>query len=105
MSIETPQPPEHLSRGSATFWRQVAAEYHLEPHHQRFLEAACVAWDRMVTAREAIEEHGLLLEGRYGLKANPALAVERDARTAFVRAMRELDLDAEATRHITTKGR
>ena len=70
--------------------------YDLEPHHLRLLEAACSAWDRLTEARETLARDGTYTEGRYGLRAHPAVAVERDSRLAFARLLRELDLDAEA---------
>src|SRR5215216_2251325 len=92
-----PSPPSHLSAGAAEWWRSVTVDYELEPHHLRLLQAACEAWDRCQQAREAVAADGLTFKDANGnLKANPAVAIERDSRTLFARLLRELDLDAEA---------
>lgn len=89
-------PPSHLQGPSRAFWRSVLAGYELEPHHLAVLQAGCEAMDRMNEARAAIERDGAYITGRFGMKAHPALAVERDSRTAMLRAIRELGLDLEA---------
>jgi P27 family predicted phage terminase small subunit len=99
-----PEPPEHLSADSAAWWRDVLRDYGLEPHHLRLLQSACEAWDRMQQARQALADHGALTftDERGTIRAHPAVAMERDARVAFARLVRELDLDtgpaAEARR-------
>ena len=100
MSVDRPKAPRHLTPESKRFWQKIVADYALESHHLKMLETACVAWDRAQQARTAIEEHGLLVDGRYGTRANPAVAMERDARLAFLRALRELDLDAETRSYL-----
>jgi phage terminase small subunit len=93
LPIELPAPPPHLSPDAADWWRQTVAAYELEPHHLKILEAACDAWDRLVTARAEVLRDGSTIEGARGKKQHPAVAVERDSRTAFARLIRELDLD------------
>jgi P27 family predicted phage terminase small subunit len=74
----------------------VVRDYDLEPHHLRLLQAACEAWDRYQQARMALAEHGLTFTDEKGMvRARPEAAIERDARTAFARLVRELDLDVE----------
>jgi P27 family predicted phage terminase small subunit len=92
-----PDPPAHLRSETANWWRSVLRDYELENHHLRLLQAACEAWDRCQQAREQIDRDGLTIttvDG--GLKAHPAVAIERDTRLAFARLVRELDLDTGA---------
>jgi len=93
LPIELPAPPEHLSAEMAHWWRQIVADYDLDHHHLKLLEAACDAWDRMAQARATVLDEGLTVEGGMGPKQHPAVAIERDARAAFVRIVREMDLD------------
>ncbi len=88
--------PRHLSEEARGIWRSVLADYQLEKRHEAVLVTALEAFDRMREAQEAVKRDGAYTEGRFGLKAHPALAVERDSRTAFLRAQRELGLDLEA---------
>ncbi len=90
-----PRPPAHLKAAGRALWTGIQRGYDLgETHQQAILAAACEAADRQVEAREAITRDGAYVDGgRYGMKAHPALAVERDARLAMIRALRELGLD------------
>ena len=88
-------PPKHLSATARRFWTDVLSDYTLEPHHLAVLTVACEAMDRAAEARAAIARDGDYVEGRFGLKAHPGLAIERDARTQILRAVRELGLDLE----------
>ena len=88
--------PAHLSEASRSWWRSVAADYGLEEHHERLLTLAAEAWDRCQEAREALAG-GITYIDRFGQpRARPEVAIERDARLAFVRIVRELNLDADA---------
>jgi phage terminase small subunit len=74
----------------------VVAEYLLEQHHLRLLQLAAEAWDSAQQARTAIAEHGMTFIDRFGSpRTRPEVAIERDARLAFARLVRELDLDCE----------
>jgi phage terminase small subunit len=69
-------------------------EYELEPHHIRLLSEAAHAWDRAQQARALVDHDGLVVRDRFGqAKAHPAVAIERDSRSLYVRICRELDLD------------
>ena len=94
----TVDPPAHLSNEATAWWRDVLRDYDLEPHHIRLLQAAGEAWDRMQQARKTLADHGGLtfLSSSGDIRAHPAVSMERDARVAFARLVRELDLDAGA---------
>lgn len=90
------RPPDHLKPSTKRWFRRVLKEYQLEEHHERVLQLACEAWDRSEEARLRIAQDGAYLPDRFGqLKAHPAIDVERDSRIAFMRALRELDLDVD----------
>ena len=88
-------PPGHLSAEAADFWRAVAGEWDLEPHHLAILERACEALDRLRQAQAAIAADGLTVNGRQGPRLHPAVAVETGARSAFLAHVKALGLDVE----------
>jgi P27 family predicted phage terminase small subunit len=96
--LELPAPPAHLSEPSQAWWRAIVADYELGPHHLRLLEGAADAWDRMVQARETVAREGLTIDTEHGAKKHPAVSIEHDARLAFARLMREIELDSDAPR-------
>lgn len=95
MTTKTPKPlPEHLSAEAQELYRAIRDGWDLDPAAEAVLLAGCEALDRMRQAQEAIAKDGAYTPGRFGVKAHPALAVERDSRVALFRAFRELDLQA-----------
>lgn len=96
MSAVSKRAPSHLEAATAAWWRHVAGRFELEQHHERLLTAACEAWDQAQAARVELVSAGMFYEDRFGQpRAHPAVAVERDARIAFARLVRELDLDSD----------
>ena len=78
----------------ADWWNSIVAEIYLEPHRLRLLQLACEAWDRLNQARDALAEHGLTYLSKDGdPRPRPEVAIERDARVAFARLVRDLGLD------------
>jgi len=70
--------------------------FELAPHHVHLLTLACDALDRGAQAREALSTNGITyIDARGFPKARPEVAIERDARVAFARLLRELDLDCD----------
>lgn len=93
MSI--PRAPAHLSAPARALWRAILADYALEAHHLATLTKALEAFDRCEAARAIVDRDGLTVDGRYGPRPNPAVAIERDSREAFLRGLRGLHLDLE----------
>ena len=88
--------PSHLRPKTLAWWKSVQLEYVLEPHHVRVLTLAAEAWDRCAQARKVIDREGLTYADRFGApKARPEIAIERDARLAFARLLREVNLDTD----------
>ncbi len=91
-------PPGHLRPATGAWWVETADAFELEEHHLRLLTLAGTAWDRCEQAREALAEHGLVYVDRFDTpRCRPEVAIERDARIAFARLMRDLNLEAEET--------
>jgi P27 family predicted phage terminase small subunit len=91
-----PQAPSHLSPSARQWWETTVQDYVLQEHHLRLLQLACEAWDEAQKARAQLEREGLTVPGREGgVRPHPCVAIERDARLAVARLVRELDLDTE----------
>jgi P27 family predicted phage terminase small subunit len=89
--------PRHLSRASAAWFEQIAAEYELGPDHYRVLQLAAESWDTMETARKRVAKDGELLTSPSGVtKAHPALAIYGAAADRFLKAVSALGLGSEA---------
>lgn len=66
-------------------WRAYSID---DPGSLTLLAEAAAAWDRAHAARLHIKKHGAVQPGREnGFKVNPSCNVERDARTALLRAL------------------
>jgi len=78
------------------WWLDVAGAYILQPHHQHLLQCACEAWDRKTEAAEILRAEGLVITtARGAVQPHPCVEIERSSRAAFMRSLRELDLDIE----------
>ena len=87
--------PSHLSRHARAWWSMVHDDYMLSPTDERLLTEAATAWDRIQQARAILEADGLTYRDRFGApRRHPATSIEAEARIAFARLVRELDLEA-----------
>jgi phage terminase small subunit len=74
--------------------RRILAKFPLEDTDplRDTVRLAAESVDRAAEAQASIEEHGLLVEGLHGPKANPAVAIKRDAVAEFLRLSRALGI-------------
>lgn len=89
-----PAPPKHLSDESKALWRRLCGEFEFTPVDLERLRCACESRDRMDAARETLDELGTTFLDRFQTpRPRPEVAIERDSRLSFLRALRELGLD------------
>jgi phage terminase small subunit len=93
------KPPKHLEAESAALWAELITEYAInDPAGLAILGQACEALDRVRSAQDAIGDDVVVYDRFHQPKPHPAVAVERDARSAFLAALRALNLDLEPLR-------
>jgi hypothetical protein len=93
--------PPHLSADGRQLWIDIQSAYQIDdPGGLVLLRVAAEALDRAERCRRLIDEQGEMLTVRGMPRAHPALAAERDARAAIVRAIRNLNLDLEPLKAI-----
>jgi hypothetical protein len=79
-----------------TWWSDVHRAYLLEAHDEHILTLCCEPLDRAEEARQALAEHRTRYVDRFGQpRARPEVAIERDARIASARLLRQLALHDE----------
>lgn len=88
-------PPKSLPKHEADLWREYVAAYEFNgPAAYGLLQVALEAHARCREAKEAIDRDGLLLLDRYGKpRQHPLVHCERDARAAYLAALKHLNLD------------
>lgn len=93
-----PTAPRHLEAEEKRMWRAIVGDFTFEdPASQALLRSALEAHQRARHCRLAIERDGEAVKDRFDqVRAHPLLAAERDARAAFLAAMRMLNLDLGA---------
>lgn len=88
-------PPEHLKEPERTLWTELNSQFAFtDAASLAILASALEAHARSRRCRETIDADGESVRDRFGqVKPHPLLAAERDARAAFLAAMRALNLD------------
>jgi hypothetical protein len=85
--------PLHLSDRCRDLWRHITTDFELECTEMELLRLALEAVDRAEEARLILADEGIVSIGRYGQRlAHPAVAIERDARLAAARLIKQLAL-------------
>jgi hypothetical protein len=92
-------PPGDLGPDGAAFWRAVMEGYEFSDCGSvETLRQACMALDLASHCRAQIEQDGLMLRSRTGLRDNPLIKHELAARSLAIRTLARLGLDLEAVR-------
>ena len=91
----SPEPPSHFGEAEQRIWRDIFSDYEFSTKTAiAVLTTALEAHQRARECREAILREGMTVVGRDGqAKVHPLLAVERDARQAFLSAVSTLGLE------------
>jgi hypothetical protein len=94
-----PEPPAHLGAPGRELWQSIMRGYEIsDPGGLALLATAAEAQDRIASVRAQIDQQGEMLMVRGLPRVHPLCAVERDQRSALVRALRALNLDVEPLR-------
>jgi P27 family predicted phage terminase small subunit len=90
----TRRPPAHLGEPEREVWKRIVGDHQLTDVALDVLTVGLEAHERARECRLAIQHDGMVVTGRDGqVKAHPLLAVERDARAAFLAAIKQLGLE------------
>ena len=83
--------PVVLTGERAKLWRDVQAQFALEPASENILRSACEALERAAQAAEIVSRDGTCFTDRFGaVRAHPAVAIERDFRGLAARQLQQL---------------
>jgi terminase small subunit-like protein len=94
-----PQPPLKLGAAGMSLWRDVLAAYEFSDRGSyETLAQACSAADRAAEMAAQIDQDGVVLRTKTGLRDHPLLKHELAARAFVVRSLARLGLDLEPVR-------
>jgi hypothetical protein len=95
-----PEPPPDLGAAGAKLWRDIAREWNVDgAAPETVLLHACQCADRVESLRLQILAEGELIKTPHGVKANPLIVLELQARALGVRLLGRLGvLDGEKRR-------
>jgi phage terminase small subunit len=89
-----PRSPAHLEPKTRAWWRSVVRDWDLEAHERMLLTAAAECWDRIMQARQVVDELGMTYLDRFDQpKQRPEVSIERLEKIAFLKIMKQLNLE------------
>ena len=93
--MKTPTAPRELSVESRRLWTRILKDWEIsDSAHLEILKIGLLALDRAERCRKRIDRDGEVGKDRFGKpKAHCLLNPERDARAAFLNAIKQLGLD------------
>lgn len=96
------KPSRGLSKEAQILWKKILSEYSIEDEAGiLILKTALECYDKMKAAQRIIDNQGLTITDRFGqVRAHPLCPVLRDARSQFLQALKQLNLDLEPLQEI-----
>jgi phage terminase small subunit len=92
-------PPPHLEEAGAALWRSLTDHWDFnDPAAPALLSDACVARDTAVRLHGRVEVEGDVIRATNGMKANPLIMVELQARNLTARLLAQLGLFNDETK-------
>ena len=104
-TAKAPSAPRHLNKRERSLWAALLAsnEHLRSPSYRSLVEVFIRALGRHRMAAVILEAEGLVVEGQYGTKVNPAVSVMQTAETTIAALSVKLAISApgrrEAGRH------
>lgn len=93
---QTVRAPRGLTVATRKWFTDTCRRWVLDAHHVRLLELAARAFDEARAADKLLASEGMVVSMPSGAKRpHPAIRIRADARLAFARLLRELDLDVD----------
>jgi P27 family predicted phage terminase small subunit len=91
-----PKPPARLSAEAKAVWADLHRGWDIDDAGRLVLGCGLEALDRMRQAQADIKKHGVMFTDMFGqLRTNPATITERDSRSSWLAALKQLGLDLE----------
>jgi phage terminase small subunit len=100
-NLQKPQKPAFsLKKHAKTLFFNLQRDYEIkDPDGLTTLSLGCLQFQRVLEARAIVAKEGAVIEDRFHQKKeHPAVAIERSATDAMLRAFKQLGLDCEPLR-------
>ena len=91
---KSPRAPACLSKPAQALWAKIVSEWEIDNAADlAVLRTGLLAWDRAEAATAQIKRDGQTVTDRFGqVKPHPLMTTERDARSQFMNAIRQMGL-------------
>lgn len=101
--MTAPNPPTNLGKTGRALWRQITAEWELDPRESAILAAACRQADDVAALEELLKNDGLVSVGSMKQpRLNAAITELRQSRLAVAKLLVDLRLPTEDAAPMTS---